>query len=199
MPEIMYNPLAHENIGQGIFEALSKSQAIPMSDIRPFEGSGIYSIYYHGSNSLYAEISKTHCGTSADRPLYVGKASTKGARTGFIDSSPGNSLHKRLKEHAGSISCTDMDIHDFKVKYLVLEDMWIHLAETTAITRSKPVWNTVAEGFGNHNPGGGRLKGMRPRWDTIHPGRPWAMRLPERNETVDSIKSMVKKYLHDGA
>ncbi|GAA3304930.1 hypothetical protein GCM10020295_57340 [Streptomyces cinereospinus] len=43
------------------------------------------------------------------------------------------------------------------------------------IRHYRPVWNTVVDGFGNHNPGVGRFdKQARPAWDDLHPGRWWS-------------------------
>jgi hypothetical protein len=191
--------LNENSIADGIFEALLKTPEILLSELKSFEGSGIYSIYYDGNHPAYSKISRSNSAPASTSPIYIGKASTKGARTGFIDDNIGNSLYRRLKDHSASIAATDLKVEDFRVKFLVLKDMWIHLAETAAITRSKPVWNTILDGFGNHNPGSGRLKGVRPMWDTLHPGRPWAMKLPERQESPEKICELISIYFNEAA
>lgn len=48
--------------------------------------------------------------------------------------------------------------------------------------------------FGNHDPGKGRYKGMRPKWDVLHPGRAWADRCEPRPESNHQIVSEIKEY-----
>ena len=50
------------------------------------------------------------------------------------------------------------------------------------------------DGFGNRNPGG-RRKGMRPRWDALHPGRKWAEECEDRSETPEMIKREIEEKL----
>jgi hypothetical protein len=63
------------------------------------------------------------------------------------------------------------------------------------IRRHSPVWNSLVDGFGNHDPGSGRHAGVRSQWDTLHPGRLWADRLVESSTTSDSIVRDVQEYL----
>ncbi|MBA3946362.1 MAG: Eco29kI family restriction endonuclease, partial [Herpetosiphonaceae bacterium] len=57
------------------------------------------------------------------------------------------------------------------------------------------VWNVVADGFGNNDPGSGREKGRRSMWDTIHPGRRWATALPNNELSVDEIWEKINHAL----
>jgi hypothetical protein len=84
---------------------------------------------------------------------------------------------------------------DFQCRYLVVDEIFIPLGESALIARYAPVWNTIVDGFGNHKPGGGREKGVRPRWDVLHPGRKWALTLPDRAETAIDIIREVQNYL----
>lgn len=70
----------------------------------------------------------------------------------------------------------------------VVVPVWISLAERFLIEHYRPIWNTVIDGFGNHDPGMGRRNMKRPRWDILHPGREWAERLRPA-ETADRIIS----------
>lgn len=66
-----------------------------------------------------------------------------------------------------------------------------------AIRRHHPVWNTYLDGLGNHDPGKGRYEGMKPLWDHLHPGRPWATKLKaQRPETPDEVATNVLSYLN---
>jgi hypothetical protein len=53
----------------------------------------------------------------------------------------------------------------------------------------------LIDGFGNHDPGKGRHAGLRPRWDTLHPGRPWAERLQPRDEDEKAIQREIQEVL----
>jgi hypothetical protein len=130
-------------------------------------------------------------------PIYVGKAVPPGARMGAdLEMAAGKVLYKRLREHAESIKAAEnLDIQDFYCRFLVVDDIWIPLGESLIIARFTPVWNSLVDGFGNHNPGKGRHAGMRPRWDVLHPGREWAMRLAERTETQEDIARDAETYL----
>jgi hypothetical protein len=89
----------------------------------------------------------------------------------------------------------NLDIADFSVRWLVVEDIWIPLGESALIRRYRPVWNALVDGFGNHDPGAGRIAGIRSRWDTLHSGRPWSEKFPERPETAADIEQDVREYL----
>lgn len=97
-------------------------------------------------------------------------------------------MHRRLKEHAESIQATaSLDVNDFVCRYLTVDDIWIPLGEALLIAKFSPLWNLTIDGFGNHDPGKGRYKGMVPRWDVLHPGRSWAARCEPRAETAEQI------------
>ncbi|MBO9323238.1 MAG: Eco29kI family restriction endonuclease, partial [Roseiflexus sp.] len=103
-----------------------------------------------------------------------------------------------LREHALSIEqAQDLDLTDFRCRYLVVDDIWIPLAETLLIEMYQPVWNTIVPGFGNHAPGKGRHKQQRSAWDALHPGRPWAAKLQDHPKTRDHIKEEVRQSLRD--
>ncbi|MEE1273759.1 MAG: Eco29kI family restriction endonuclease, partial [Olegusella sp.] len=59
------------------------------------------------------------------------------------------------------------------------------------------VWNMLVEGFGNHDPGKGRRQGMRPLWDMLHPGRPWAEKLQPHTISAAQIAADALQYLTD--
>jgi hypothetical protein len=63
------------------------------------------------------------------------------------------------------------------------------------IAKFSPLWNSLLDGFGNHDPGRGRHQGLRPRWDVVHPGRPWAINCQERAEALADILRDVENYL----
>nr|WP_240906801.1 Eco29kI family restriction endonuclease [Pseudomonas aeruginosa] len=184
-------------MGASVAEALLTKEVHPLGDLPVFEGAGIYAIYYTGDFASYAQVSRLNVDGKFMLPIYVGKAVPPGARMGAsLELAAGKVLHKRLKEHAESIKAAEnLDINDFHCRFLVVDDIWIPLGESLIIARFTPVWNSLIDGFGNHNPGKGRHAGMRPRWDVLHPGREWALRLAERPETQAQIAQDAETYL----
>ena len=145
-----------------------------------FIGVGIYALYYTGDFPSYRRIAEQNASDAWEKPIYVGKAVPAGARRGGygLGESPGEVLYRRLREHAASIQqATNLSLGDFTCRYLVVDDIWIPLAESLLISMFIPLWNYYLDGFGNHDPGTGRYNQQRSPWDEIHPGRPWAARL----------------------
>lgn len=194
---IPFNPLDKKNLGASVAEALLTKEVHPLGRLPVFEGAGIYAIYYTGSFPSYQQIARLNCDSKFLLPIYVGKAVPAGARMGAsLELAAGKVLSKRLKEHADSIKAvTNLNIDDFYCRFLVVDDIWIPLGESLIIARFTPIWNSLIDGFGNHNPGKGRHAGMRPRWDVLHPGRGWAVNLAERTETAQQIAQDAETYL----
>lgn len=191
-----FNPLDKKNLGASVAEALLAGKVHPMSSIPQFLGAGVYVIYYAGDFSPYAELSRRNQAGKAVAPIYIGKAVPAGARKGLANSSVGRSLYNRLSEHVESLRVAkNLRIDDFHCRYLVVDDIWIPLGESLLIARYAPLWNTVVDGFGNHDPGAGRYQGLCPRWDVLHPGRAWAAKCKQRSETQDQIALEVAHYL----
>lgn len=171
-----YNPLDNRNLGESLLRAVMACDPEPLGSIRPFPGGGVYAIYYRGSFPTYADISAANQ-TEFTQAVYIGKAIPRGGRKGVIPVKPtsGKYVFKRLTEHAESIdAATNLDLDDFWARWLVIEPIWIPLAETLMINRNLCVWHQLIEGFGNHDPGKNRHGGKRTVWDTLHPGRWWA-------------------------
>ena len=127
--------------------------------------------------------------------MYVGKAIPSGARNGKRTAAEGTALYTRLVQHANSLeSAENLRLCDFACRYLVVQPVWISLAERFLIAHYQPLWNVVVDGFGNHDPGRGRRAGMRPRWDILHPGRPWAVEL-SADRTSDKILASIEAHL----
>jgi hypothetical protein len=194
---IPFNPLDKKNLGASVAEALLTKEVHPLNELPAFDGAGIYAIYYTGGFEAYGQIARLNNGGKFMLPIYVGKAVPAGARVGAgTDVPAGRVLFKRLKEHADSIqSATNLAIEDFFCRFLVVDDIWIPLGESLIISRFTPLWNSLIDGFGNHNPGKGRHAGMRPRWDVLHPGRRWAERLADRPESPRRVAEDATTYL----
>jgi hypothetical protein len=166
-----YNPLEYENLARSVVNALLEEPQQPLPPHDPFDGSGVYAIYYHGSFPAYSSLVTSTIPT----PIYVGKAVPTGARKGERKTIAGRELYQRLAQHSKSIEpAENLVLMDFTCRYLVVEPVWITLAERFLVEHFQPVWNVAIDGFGNHDPGAGRRAMKRPLWDVLHPGRPWA-------------------------
>ena len=200
-----FNPLDKSNLGESVAEAML-DQPVGQLPPEPFIGAGIYAIYYVGDFPLYVEVAELNRNDRYQWPIYVGKAVPPGARKGGfgLDADPGQVLYKRLAEHAACIQqAINIELIDFRCRFLVVDDIWIPLAESLLIEMLSPLWNRKIDGFGNHDPRKGRYNQQKSLWDTIHPGRPWAEKLRPllidqiriEEELITYIKETKAKYI----
>lgn len=199
--EKVYNPLDKHNLGESVEKALLGRPAHPLPLRESFGGAGIYALYYSGDFSAYKPITVKNKGRNPSQPIYVGKAIPSGGRKGGVnpEGTAGKALYKRLNDHIKSIQATkNLDITDFSCRYLVVDDIWIPLGESLLISKFSPLWNVVVDGFGNHTPGSGRFEGMRPNWDTLHPGRPWAEKCKGGEKTEKEILKDIEDFFKSG-
>lgn len=200
-----YNPLDKLRLAESVMNALLKSQPGPLPPPEEFLGAGVYAIYYTGDFPEYREIARQNADNQWKQPIYVGKAIPAGGRKGGfgLSTSPGKVLFNRLNEHAESIRAAEgrgtLRLADFRCRYLVVDEIWIPLAEGLLIQTFQPVWNKIVDGFGNHDPGSGRYGGARPSWDVLHPGRSWAERCAPGRYTVDEIKQRISEGVASAA
>jgi hypothetical protein len=158
----------------------------------PFYGSGVYAIYYLGSELAYQPISRT------EHPIYVGVASPKNkhARTPVEQETK---LFSRLQEHARSISnAANLSVDDFDCRRLVVATGWEGAAETHLINLFKPVWNRevrVCYGIGKHGDAATTRVNRRSPWDTMHPGRGWARATREDQRSKTEIEGKIASHL----
>lgn len=190
-----YNPLSTENLAESVAGAILRADPVPLAAVPRFEGAGLYAIYYSGDFPAYERASLPNRDGVFELPIYVGKATPQGGRTGIALVTSGTPLYRRIQEHAKSIEeAGNLDIGDFHVRWLVVESIWIPLGESTLISHFKPLWNAAIDSFGNHDPGSGRYEGARSRWDELHPGRSWASRQRDARETLESIGRRVSDH-----
>lgn len=199
--ETPFNPLDRRNLGASVAEAMLARPARPLAELSPFRGAGIYSLYFAGDFPAYRRLAQRNQSHNPTAPIYVGKAVPQGRRKGkvsFDASSPSRALFERLKEHAASIdAAVNLKLTDFFYRHLVVEDIWIPLGEALLIAKLAPIWNSLIDGFGNHDPGKGRYAGMCSRWDVLHPGRAWALKCGPRPETAEQIAAEVAAHLEN--
>ena len=192
-----FNPLDKKNLGESVADALLGTPVQPLPPL-PFQGAGIYAIYYAGPFPAYTEVAAANRDGRYDWPIYVGKAIPPGARKGRfgLDADPGLALFHRLCEHASSIEqASNLALADFACRFLVVEDIWIPLGESLLIEMFQPLWNRAVDGFGNHDPGKGRYNQRRSQWDTLHPGRTWAEKLAPADLSEDGIREAASVYV----
>jgi hypothetical protein len=193
----VFNPLDKKSLGESVVQALERVAPVSLSALAEFKGAGLYALYFQGSLPPYAALAARNRPVPS-HPIYVGKAVPAGARKGAneITGIDSRSLWQRLREHAESIKVADgIAPEDFTCRHLVVDDIWIGLGESLLIQAYAPLWNTVVEGFGNHDPGAGRRRGKRPAWDELHPGRVWAKRLQPAKLNRALILEEVASYM----
>lgn len=194
-----FDPLSYENLGISISRALDEQPVIPLSSVQRFNGAGVYALFYSGDFPAYRDLALANREQPGSWAIYIGKAEAENHRKGDPDQQSildGPKLFNRIQSHKKSIeAATNLRVDDFSVRYLVVAPTWVQLAEIIAIKLHRPVWNSLIDGFGNHDPGKGRRNGMRPRWDTLHPGRTWAEQLQERPELTSTVESELINYL----
>ena len=167
---------------------------------KQFLGSGIYALYYVGGYQPYARIARLNQ-VDCSLPIYVGKAVPPGWRTARSRDSETSDLYLRLREHTRSIQqTTNIAITDFHCRFMILNSIESELigpVEARLIRRYKPLWNTVIDGFGNHDPGAGRYNQARSEWDVLHPGRAWAEHLAGKKPDIAHLLEKINKALAD--
>ena len=184
----LYDPLTYDNLMTGLVMHFQKQTPERLDLIADVKGPGIYSLFYSGSMHIYRPIS------GSGRPIYVGKAVPPGSRKGGRVDESIPALQRRIREHSKSIGdVEDLEVSDFSCRYLSVVPVWITLAERFLIDYYKPVWNLCLDGFGDHDPGGGRRNSQRSWWDTLHPGRSWAVGLGD-DKKLEDAKNKVKEF-----
>ncbi len=193
-----YNPLDRVELGRSVERALLGRPLGPLPPANSFPGAGLYAIYYIGDFAPYRPIAPP-TRTAGDIPIYVGRAMPPGSRAGvggLVATTSQPVLYNRLAEHAetigqveadsAAVGTTNLRLSDFRCRYLVVDDIWVPMAEALLIGQYQPIWNQILKGFGNHDPGAGRTNQARSPWDEVHPGRAWVAKLgpPKQAATV---------------
>ena len=198
MPE-PFNPLGYSSLSKSLADALMSAELVPLAGIGRFHGNGVYALFYTGAFTAYAPLAHQNRKDPGSFPIYIGKAakaSRKGAGEDFADGKTGTALYNRVAgDHRRSIEkAENLDVADFSCRLLVLDSIWIPLAETALIAGYSPVWNSILDGFGNHDPGVGRSLGKASRWDVLHPGRGRETPAPAPF-TAEGLSDEVRRYL----
>jgi hypothetical protein len=184
-----------------IGEAVDFFANTPLSPLPPpfrFLGPGVYALYYLGDFDLYSLLSAANR-QECKWPIYVGKAVPPGWRTGREALSETATLYSRLREHSVSIERANNLVGDhFVCRYMFLADAesdLIGTVEAALIRTYQPIWNTIIDGFGNHDPGNGRYNQSPSEWDVLHPGRSWVKNLKGEPPDIQEIRNATLEEL----
>ncbi|MGW4330340.1 Eco29kI family restriction endonuclease [Nocardia sp. NPDC004573] len=199
-----FDPLDKANLITSVVNALLSAPAVPLGEFEPFNGSGLYCLYYSGGDELYAPIA----GGDPSLPIYIGTALAHARASGeTLSASSSQALARRLRSHAQTIEAVEqydesdvkhrLFLRDFSCRCLVVDEMWARPAIDSVLRRSAPVWNSVLKGFGNYTPGPNRRSVQKSPWDTLHPGRAWAEQ-HENVYTIDELEARVVEYFPRG-
>ncbi|MEU9744483.1 Eco29kI family restriction endonuclease [Streptomyces niveus] len=161
-----FNPLGLDLLGRNLREEMDGRPRVPLDEVKPFPGAGLYALYYKGDLEIYKGLK------DANIPIYVGKASAGDSSYGDEPNLAQRKLFDRISDHRRSINePANLHASHFDVRYLTLDDIWIVLGERALLRAYSPVlWNTVMTGFGGNPPGQGR-RNARSVWDSVHLGR----------------------------
>lgn len=183
MPRATFDPADPKAIGRMVSIALLAQPLVPLADVRPAYGSGVYAIYYKGDHPLYAGIS------GSETPIYVGKADPANDDASTTREQ-GAKLTARLLEHAGTIATAEayssqlpadlspISLVDFMCRRLVCATNAQLVAEKHLIRTFWPIWNSETKacwGMSKHGDAATTRANKRSPWDVVHPGRAWAL------------------------
>lgn len=165
----------------------------PMTELlsRPFYGSGVYAIYYHGhTHAAYAPLSGT------ETPIYAGKADPTDPYAECLEEQ-GQTLHARLKEHAKNIAKTDLRLEDFFFRASPIQSGMQSAVEEFMIRLFRPIWNKevkICFGIGKHGDSAATRANKRSPWDTMHPGRKWADQTAENQMARSVVEAKIASH-----
>ena len=187
-----------ESVVEEAVKFFSGTPSHPLPPPSRFVSGGVYALYYNGGFELYRPIAALNR-KSLSQPIYVGKAVPPGWRTArSVERTEVSTLYSRLGQHARSITqVKGLEISSFKTRFMILEGVESDLVvpiEAALIRKFKPLWNTLVDGFGNHDPGKGRYNQARSEWDVLHAGRTWAERLTGTSPQLEKIIAKIKNF-----
>lgn len=166
-----------------------------------FHGTGVYGIYCIARTGMYSQFHQINR-IAFNLPIYVGKAVPRGwrqARESLNYDIKSYELYGRLRQHSRSIiQGAGIEISDFRCRFMILEDDesdLIGTVEAALIRMYKPLWNSVVDGFGNHDPGKGRYNQAKSDWDVYHPGRTWADKCLGPSSNFSDVNNRIIKYM----
>ena len=201
-PDASFDPSNPDTIGRLVVLGLLAQDRVPLRELRPTYGSGVYAIYYVGAHPADAEISGT------ETPIYVGKADPDEPRAA-TPREQGVRLFSRLADHRSAIgeveayaTATELPapllVQDFECRRLVCATNAQLVAERHLIDVFKPAWNSetkICFGISKHGDSSETRRNKKSPWDVLHPGRDWAMTSPVREGmTSEPVTSKLTQH-----
>ncbi len=194
-PTSVFDPSNPKVVGRFVALALVAQDRHPLAEIPKFYGSGVYAIYYNGTFSAYQPIS------GSETPIYVGQAAPTipNARTPMEQ---GARLCGRLSDHRKNIGKASgtLNLADFEFRSLVVQSGWETAAEDYLIHLFRPIWNSetnILYGLGKHGDSATTRANKRSPWDTLHPGRAWAVATAEDAKSVAQIDAELAAHFDE--
>lgn len=188
----MYYSDQLESLLGEIVEFFEATAEVALNVLEQFPGVGVYALYYSGHVKMYD-------GHPASRPIYAGKAVPRGWRQAREPDTDNPQLFIRLREHSRSIEqAQNIEVQDFTCRFVIMMDAAADLiasVENALIRRYHTLWNSVVDGFGNHDPGSGRYDQAPSEWDVVHPGRPWVARLRGMPPDSSIVERKVRTHI----
>jgi hypothetical protein len=90
-----------------------------------------------------------------------------------------------------------LNIADFEARFLVVQSGWETSAEDYLIHLFRPIWNSEVDilyGLGKHGDAAATRANKRSPWDSLHPGRAWAVATLEDARTPDRIEADLHRH-----
>jgi hypothetical protein len=186
-PDGTLDPGNPDTVGRLVAIALLAQERVPLREMNPTYGSGVYAIYYIGLHPAYAEI------RGSETPIYVGKADPAEPRAA-TPRQQGVRLFSRLVDHREAIREVEnyantnglsdpLRVDDFECRRLVCATNAQLVAERHLIEIFRPAWNLESKicfGISKHGDAATTRGNRKSPWDVLHPGRGWATPSPVR-------------------
>ena len=139
--------------------------------------------------------------SGTETPIYVGQAAP-GVSNARTPMEQGAKLCGRLSDHRKNIgkASSTLDLSDFEFRSLVVQSGWETAAEDYLIHLFRPIWNSetnIVYGLGKHGDSATTRANKRSPWDTLHPGRGWAVATLEDAKSVDQIDAELASHFRD--
>lgn len=198
--EHVYKSEAFEEIIKDTIRFFNGTPVIALPPPDKFHGTGVYAIYYIGGSDLYQPVSERNR-MEFSMPIYVGKAVPQGWRQSRVVNKAEKKtyeLYRRLREHNRSVQqVANLEEEDFMCRFMILENAESNLigtVEAALIRYYRPIWNSLIDGFGNHDPGKGRYNQAKSDWDVIHPGRSWAEKCLGQASEMENVLARINEF-----
>ncbi len=199
----VYRSRDFEEIIKDTIRFFNGTPVLPIPAPERFHGTGVYALYCIAKTGVYRDFHEINR-TSYSMPIYVGKAVPAGwrqARRRNSSNSLSYELYGRINEHAKSIELgKGICLPDYSCRFMILEgpesDL-IGAVEAALIRSYRPLWNTLIDGFGNHDPGKGRYEQAKSDWDVCHPGRLWVQKCQGVHNTKKSLLQSIVHFMSE--